>query len=281
MVCAALASGKHVLCEKPFGRNMDDARRMCEAAEDSDLVNVIDFEFRMEPGIAKLKHLVDEGMIGPTNRIDVTWFTGGRSDPSLLWSWQHNVDAGGGVLEAFGSHVIDYVEWICQTSVVSVTARSHILIDHRKGIDGVEREVTAEDSCDIICDLANGAVASLKFSNSYPYPSGHRIEMYGEHGRLVYEHEAPFLSGSAKLWMETHSRKMEQVKLAKYQLEKGLDSRALTFRELAKRFSGAAIGLDVRGLPNFTCGLRVRRVLQAVRVSLATCKKVSVFDGAE
>lgn len=283
IVCAALASGKHVLCEKPFGIDLDAAMKMYEAVEHSNekLVNAIDFEFRMEPGIVELKHLVDSGMIGQVVRIDVTWFTGGRSDPSLLWSWQHDVEAGGGVLEAFGSHIIDYVEWICQSPIIEVTARSHILINHRKGVDGIERDVTAEDSCDLICGLANGVVASLRFSNCYPFPLGHRIEIYGDCGRLIYAHEPPFLPGSAKLWMETRSRKISQVKLTEPQSDTGLDTRVLAFRELARRFADAVRGTDVHDLPSFACGLKVRKVLQAARVSLISRKQELVPEGVD
>jgi len=272
IVCAALFSGKHVLCEKPFGRNLDDALRMHKVAKKCDLVNAVDFEFRMEPGISKLKNLVSSEIIGRMRRIDVTWFTGGRSDPSLPWSWQHDLDAGGGVLEAFGSHIVDYVEWICQSPIVDVISRSHKLINVRKGLDGIDYAVTADDSCDVICDLANGTVASLRFSNCYPFPSGHRIEIYGERGRLIYIHEAPFLPGSAKLWSETHSKGKSQVELAHFQTEIGLDTRVFAFREIASRFVEKILGFEGNDLPNFACGLRVRKVLHSIRKSDTSSK---------
>ncbi|TAN40465.1 MAG: Gfo/Idh/MocA family oxidoreductase, partial [Nitrospirae bacterium] len=164
IVCAALAAGKHVLSEKPFGTDVSAARAMLRAAQMSGRIHAIDFQFRMEPGIRGLKRQISLGKIGRVIRIDVTWLTAGRSDPALPFSWQNDAARGGGVLNNFGSHVIDYVEWISASRITTVNASARIIHAQRFDADGCEHTVTAEDSCDMTCALANGAIARVHFS---------------------------------------------------------------------------------------------------------------------
>lgn len=280
VVCAALDAGKHVLCEKPFGKSVDDARAMWALAKKRQLVNAVDFEFRMEPGIAALKRQVTVSAIGRIRRVDVSWFTGGRADPSSAWSWQHDAGLGGGVLDGFGSHVVDYVEWMCQSPFVRVFARAQILVRRRKDLEGREREVSAEDSCDLLCDLANGAIANLRFSNASPFASGHRIEIVGEGGRLVYAHELPFRPDQATLAIETDARGLRPIPLESPELAPaGLDTRLFPFRQLAGSFIEAISGRSMPDLPDFHRGLRVRRILEAARRSLTDRRQIVIRGG--
>lgn len=267
IVCAALAAGKHVLCEKPFGASGQEAARMWEIARNRDGVNAVDFEFRMEPGIAELQRRVKSGDVGEVGRIGVRWLTGGGLDPSVRWSWRHDAHLGGGVLNAFGSHVIDYIEWICGSWISRISARSEILIGERRDAEGRERRVTAEDSCELMCDLASGALAHVVVSNCSSAEAAHQIEIYGEVGRLVYIHEAPFTPDRAKLWIQTDTTGVRPVTLETLPGPAGPDTRIRPFREIAARFVEAAWGSEVPDLPDFACGLRVQRVLDAARES--------------
>ena len=268
IVCAALAVGKHVLCEKPFGRNVDDATQMLNAAQKNGLVHAVDYQFRMEPGIAALKHQVETGVIGKIIRIDVTWLTGGRSDPATPWAWQHDSRLGGGVLDGFGSHVIDYIEWITQREVVKVFAQSRILIENRNDTYGLAHRVTAEDDCDILCNLVDGVVANLTFSNCYPIGTGHRIEIFGKRGRLFYSSTQPFMPEDTKLTVETDSHRLRTIEFEGLHPIANVDSRVLAVREVARRFVEAINGFSTRDFPNFFHGLRVRQILNSARESM-------------
>src|SRR3954452_7433253 len=61
---AAIAAGKHVLCEKPFTSNVDEARAVAEAAAGSGLVVMEAFHYRYHPLIARVLALIGDGTIG-------------------------------------------------------------------------------------------------------------------------------------------------------------------------------------------------------------------------
>jgi predicted dehydrogenase len=279
IVLTALGAGKHVLCEKPFGLNGEEAARMWEQAQATGRANAVDFEFRMEPGIAALKHLVKSGEIGAVRRIEVRWMTKGGLDPSAPWSWRHDARLGGGVLNGFVSHVLDYVEWISGSRISRVSARCGTVVRNRTDAEGRTRKVTAEDHCELACDLAGGVVVRMMVSNCASSELGHRIEVDGDRGRLVYVHEPPFTPDKASLRIEINARGFRTVPLEPLLAVVGYpDTRIPPFRALAERFVQAATGLTVRDLPDFACGSRVQRILDAARESSRLGKTIAVVE---
>lgn len=278
IVCAAVNAGKHVLCEKPFGLNAKEAVHMLESTRAAGWANAVDFEFRMEPGIAALKRLVESGEIGAACRIEVRWLTAGGLDPSALWSWRYDTRLGGGVLNGFVSHTVDYVEWIFGSRISRVSARCGTVVRERKDAGGNTRKVTAEDHCELLCDLASGAVAELTISNCSASEVGHRIEIHGAKGKILYLHEAPFTPDKMSLRVETNLRGGRDLALEPLPGLAHVDSRVATFRQLAMRFVDVASGLTGRDLPDFSCGLRVRRILDAARESSRLGKAIPVSD---
>ncbi len=61
---AAIAAGKHVLCEKPLALNYPDALEMAEAAEKANVRNMTAFTYRFVPAMRYLHHLVQRGDLG-------------------------------------------------------------------------------------------------------------------------------------------------------------------------------------------------------------------------
>jgi len=61
---AAIARGKHVLCEKPLALNYPDAREMAEAADRADVRHMTAFTYRFVPAMRYLRHLADQGDLG-------------------------------------------------------------------------------------------------------------------------------------------------------------------------------------------------------------------------
>src|SRR5881394_374613 len=61
---AAIAAGKHVLCEKPLALNHAEAKQMADAADQAGVRHMTAFTYRYVPAMRYLSHLVKRGDLG-------------------------------------------------------------------------------------------------------------------------------------------------------------------------------------------------------------------------
>ena len=107
---AALAAGKHVLCEKPMGRNAAEAAEIAAAARAADRVLKVGFTLRFHPAIRRARELCARGDLGPLFYIHAIYGHGGR--PGYEKEWRGNSElAGGGELLDQGVHLLDLSRW--------------------------------------------------------------------------------------------------------------------------------------------------------------------------
>lgn len=106
----ALENGKHVICEKPLGRNAGEAKAMVQAAARCNRILKVGFNHRHHPALFKAHELAQSGKIGPLMGIRATYGHGGR--PGYDQEWRANADlAGGGELLDQGVHIVDLCRW--------------------------------------------------------------------------------------------------------------------------------------------------------------------------
>ena len=67
---AALAAGKHVLCEKPFTANAAEAREIAGLAENSDRVVMEAFHYRYHPLALRVEQIVASGELGRLEGVE-------------------------------------------------------------------------------------------------------------------------------------------------------------------------------------------------------------------
>ena len=107
---AALDAGKHVLCEKPLGRNAVEAEEIFNKAKDKRKVLMTGFNHRFHTAIYKAKKLVEANEIGELYYLKCTYGHGGR--PGYEKEWRASKDlCGGGELLDQGVHVVDLFRW--------------------------------------------------------------------------------------------------------------------------------------------------------------------------
>jgi predicted dehydrogenase len=107
---AALQSGKHVLCEKPLGRNAREAKAMVDSARTAKRTLKVGFNHRHHPALWKAHELLQTGTIGPLMYIRAAYGHGGR--PGYDQEWRGDPDlAGGGELLDQGVHLVDLCRW--------------------------------------------------------------------------------------------------------------------------------------------------------------------------
>lgn len=69
---AALAGGKHMLCEKPFTANAAEAREIAELAATSDRVVMEAFHYRYHPLVLRVEQIIAAGVLGKLKRVEAT-----------------------------------------------------------------------------------------------------------------------------------------------------------------------------------------------------------------
>ena len=143
-ICAeSLKRGKHVFCEKPPGRNVEDIKNIMKY-ENNVVKLMFGFNHRFHPGIVRAKVIVDSGRLGKIISLrGVYGKSGGMRFPE---SWRTDPKiAGGGILLDQGIHMLDLFHYFCGyfESVrcfmdnsfwgLSVEDNAHVILKNEKG----------------------------------------------------------------------------------------------------------------------------------------------------
>jgi predicted dehydrogenase len=265
VVTAALRAGKHVLCEKPFGIDAGQAARMWALARESHRVCMVDYMFRMAPERVRLKELLDGHEIGRIIRVTVEWTVRGRAAGNSAWSWQFDPSFGGGVLFAFGAHVVDYLQWLVGP-VRSVAAR----LSTRGGpaqSAPVDRPVAA-DTLDAMMLLDGDIPVSITVSNATPGGRGHWLTIYGERGALIVGNAnlADTVIGTRLSQSDAATGALRDIPVVSIAGEGAADGRTLLVGRMAECFAGA-IRSGASAAPSFEDGWRAQVVMDAMRLA--------------
>lgn len=143
-VRAALAAGRHVLCDKPFAMDAAEAAALLAEAEAAGVVHLLNFEFRCDPVRERLRSLVHDGAIGEPEHAQWFHLSSGSRVPLRRYGWLFDRSLGGGWVGAWGSHAVDAVRWILG-EVVDATAVLHTTVVERPDAHGVLHTCDAED----------------------------------------------------------------------------------------------------------------------------------------
>ena len=128
---AAIEAGKHVLCEKPFAANADDARRIADAARGSDVVVMEAYHWRYHPYTEQIRGVLDSGVLGRIDRIETAFdIPAGRiSRDDIRW----NLPLGGGATMDLGCYSIQWARFAAGADPDVVSAEAVCPVD---GVDG-------------------------------------------------------------------------------------------------------------------------------------------------
>jgi predicted dehydrogenase len=179
----ALEAGRAVLCDKPFGRDADDARDMLADARAAGAVHLCNFEFRFDPGRAALRDLATAGAIGTVEHVQITSCSAGSRVPLRRFGWLFDSELGGGWVGAWGSHMIDYVRWTFG-EIIDGGAALRTDIAERPDADGVLHECTAEDAFTAWLRTEQGVSVAIDSTFVAPVNQPSRMTVIGSDGVL-------------------------------------------------------------------------------------------------
>lgn len=155
IVAAALAAGKHVLCEKPMALTLEEAELMRQACANSDRVTRVGFQIRLQPVMQRVKEIVQSGRLGDIRSITLERSAPVR--PTGLSGWRASVETGG-VLYGVGIHLLDLVQWFMTRRIDEVFAYANP--DRQSGV--------ADQTITIVAKM-NDCQAILRATNELPY----------------------------------------------------------------------------------------------------------------
>ncbi|HWK29736.1 MAG TPA: Gfo/Idh/MocA family oxidoreductase [Solirubrobacter sp.] len=275
---AALAAGKHVICEKPLALDERGAQTLVDVAESTDLVAAVPFVYRYYPTAREARERVRTGATGPIRLIH-----GGYLQDWLLLPSDDNwrVDEQlGGASRAFadiGSHWCDMVEHVSGHRITRVSARL---------LTSVPERVT-EDAAILQFETDRGAIGTAVVSQiSAGRKNMLHFELDGAEEAVSFNQEEP-----ETLWVGRREHatliKRDPAHLSEPAARlatlppghpQGYNDCFDAF--VADAYAAAVTGERPDGLPVFRDGLRAAHITAAVLSSARTETWVDVPDTA-
>jgi predicted dehydrogenase len=183
-VRTALAAGKHVLCDKPFALNADEAADLQAEARAAGVIALCNFEFRYAAARTLLRDLVHEGTIGTVEHVQWTHVSAGSRIPLRPFGWLFDRELGGGWIGAWASHAVDALRFLFDTEVAETRALPRIDLLERPDAEGVMRRCTAEDGLAAALMLANGTTVTIDSSFAATVSPPPRLTVFGTEGAI-------------------------------------------------------------------------------------------------
>jgi predicted dehydrogenase len=170
----ALAMGCHVLCEKPFARDSDEARRMLTAAQKAGKVHMIGNEFRFVPQRSATARAISDGAIGEPRFASFVQVGGYiKAWEEDFPDWWFDPAQGGGWLGASSSHWLDQIRvWFGEFDTVSASLNA-VTLTRGPVEDSFAVRFTMNNGLEGVLQQCSGAYGPMFDSNHIAGSAGH------------------------------------------------------------------------------------------------------------
>ena len=299
---AALAAGKHVLCEKPLANSVEQSAEMTAAAADAatrGVRSVCGFSYRRTPALAYARQLVREGAVGEIRQIRAHYLQDWLSDANSPMTWRLDKDqAGSGALGDIGAHIIDLTQWITGQSIAAVSGTLQTVVPTRpaagtaQGLGGTgdasgERgQVTVDDVALFTARFESGVLGSFEATRmAQGRKNAMRVEVNGSHGSIAFDfermNELEVYDATAPAGRQGFTRILatepeHPYAAAWWPTGHGLGYEHTFTHQIADLVRAIGEGTDPS--PSFEEALQVQRVLAAVEESSATGSSWTAID---
>lgn len=291
MAMAAIANGKHVLCEKPLTMNSAEAAEMLAAAEKKGVVHATNHNLRYYPVVQHVRQLVASGELGEVLAVQGTY-----SQDWLLYdtdyNWRIEAESNGRLraMGDIGSHWMDMIQHLTGLPITSVCAELTTFHKTRKKPKGSVQTFTGktlspddyqaipintDDFGAVLIHLGDRARGAFTVSQiSAGNKNSFRFEIYGTKCGISWNQERP-----DELWIG-HRNSPNQTIVKDPSLLKGSaagfadlpgghsegydDSHKQLFKRFYTKIADPSTPVD---FPTFADGLHGMKLLEAVAAS--------------
>jgi predicted dehydrogenase len=181
---AALAAGKHVLCEARMAMNAQEARAMRDAAQARPwlVAHVVPSPMTLRVD-ATVRRLIAEGYLGDLLAIEAR---DGSAflDRAAPLHWRQDFELSGFNVMALGIWYEALMRWAGEA--IRVTAMGKTFVRMRSDASGTMRAVRIPEHLDVIADMACGAQAHIQLSNVTGLAGASEAWLFGSAGTLRF-----------------------------------------------------------------------------------------------
>ena len=290
---AALAAGKHVLCEKPLANSVEESAEMAAAASEAShrgVRSICGFSYRRTPALAYARQLVAEGAVGEIRQVRAQYLQDWLSDADAPMTWRLDKDkAGSGALGDIGAHIIDLAQWISGQDIATVSGILETVVPTRpaagdmqglggKGdLSGERQQVTVDDVALFTARFDSGVLGSFEATRmAQGRKNAMRVEINGSTGSIAFDfermNELEIYDATADAGRQGFTRVLttepeHPYAAAWWPTGHGLGYEHTFTHEIADLVRAIGEGTDPS--PSFEEALQVQRVLAAVEASSA------------
>jgi predicted dehydrogenase len=181
---AALAAGKHVLCEARMAMNAQEARAMrdAERAQPHLVAQVVPSPMTLRVD-ATIRRLLAEGYLGDILAIEVR---DGNAflDREAALHWRQDFDLSGLNVMTLGIWYEALMRWVGEAT--RVLAHGKTFVRMRKDAGGIMHALRVPEHLDVIADMACGAQAHFQVSAITGLAGPADVRLFGSAGTLRF-----------------------------------------------------------------------------------------------
>src|SRR4030088_1099961 len=181
---AAAEAGKHVICEKPLGRDADESYEIWQRVAATDVTHLCGFNYRFVPAVRLAREMIAAGELGEIRHFRARYLQAWGADESLM-TWRFDrAQAGSGALGDLGAHIVDLARYLVG-EIAAVNGLTRTFIADRNG-----HAVDVDDAFEATIEFDSGALGTLEASRLCLGRINHlALEVNGSKGSLAFDLE--------------------------------------------------------------------------------------------
>jgi predicted dehydrogenase len=175
---AAAEAGKHVICEKPLGRDAGESYETWQRVQAAGVKHMCAFNYRFVPAIRLARDIIESGQLGEIQHFRGSYLQEWGTTEGEIWRFD-KATAGSGALGDLGAHVIDLARYL----VGEIATVSALTATFQPGRD-------VDDAVESIVQFESGAVGTIEASRfCQGRKNAFAWEINGSKGSIVFDLE--------------------------------------------------------------------------------------------
>ncbi len=181
-----LKRGIHVICDKPLTSTLPDAKKLVQAAEDSDVLFILTHNYTGYPMVRQARQMIADGAIGRVRVVQVEypqdWLTVDQDIKQARWRTDPARSGAGGSVGDIGTHAYNLACFVTGLEAEALAADLQSFVSGRQ----------LDDNAHVLLRFEGGARGMLWSSQVAPgNENALRIRVFGETGGLEWAQEDP------------------------------------------------------------------------------------------